>query len=185
MAQEYLAMYLEITADFGKPSHFIPIMHFAETPARLAQDIRDEAFYTNEVKAGMALERIRNQTPFCISVLFLSTLPAMRTILSGAAKKQLHLMVEDLKPILNPPRTAPTIQNPEIETVQIWLGMKKKTTPYPEDFVTESNFTSGRFLVQFSDVQVRESVMVIKKQFFVVLTFFRVTGQIFMMPMDP
>ncbi len=181
MAKDYLAMYLEITTDMGKATHFIPIMHFAENVARLTQDIKDEAFYTNEVRLGMALERIKNQTPFHIAVLFVSTLPAMKTIMSNAALKEMRLMSADLKAILNPPVTAPVIGKPELFTVSIKMGMKNKSTPYPKDFVEmRTNFTTGQFVVQFSDVQVTETPLVINNNIFIALTFHHVTGQIFM-----
>ena len=179
---DYVAMYLEIRADLTKPTHFIPIMHFAENTTRLAQDIKNGAFFTNEVVVGEAVERISNQTPFQISVLFTSTLPATKVIMNNAALKQMHLMTEDLKAILNPPSSPPLLMPPEIPTVSIKLGMKNKSTPYPKEFVEDSNFTGGRFVIQLSDVQVREDVAFIDKNLFVALTFHHVTGQIFMHP---
>ncbi len=184
--KDYLAMYLTVQTELLKPSHFIPIMHFAESNARLRQDIEDDAFYTNEVRLGMAMERIRNQTPFQISVLFWSTLPATGAILSKSAITQMSLIAEDIKAVLNPPQTAPTIMPPEVYTVSIRLGMKNKTNPYPKDFVKPlKNFNSGRFEIQFSQAKVKSETAFIKNNFFTALKFYHVTGQVFMTSDDP
>src|SRR5690349_13796828 len=132
MAGDYLAMYLQINLGIGSTTHFIPIMHFAENTTRLAQDIKNGEFFTNEVVVGAAVERIRQQQPFRISVLFWSTLPALHVIMRSSALKQMHLMTEDLKSVLKP--TSSGMVAADIPDVSIRLGMKNRKTPYPKDF---------------------------------------------------
>jgi len=174
--KDYLAMYLQVKTGFNTESHFIPIMHFAENPARLRVDLDNNAFYTNEVVMGMAIERLRGQRPFRISVLFHSSLPASAKILPRSGNKQMNLIVQELAAMLKP-----NAQDSEVSMVSLKMGMKNKSTAYPKDFVDfDKNFTGGKYLIQFAHAKFNFQTIFIGDNFFTVLNFYRVTGQIFM-----
>ena len=184
MANEYLAMYLQITTELGKPYHTIPIMHFAENMTRLAADIKSNSFYDNAIMLGIAVERIMKQKPFNVSLLFLADPLSYQAIISAAAAEQMKLMTKDLIEKINPPQTAPTIQPPDISTVQIWIGMKNRATPKPKNMVDPNlNFTSNRFLIQFTLSRATFGFLGINNKPYITLTFYNITGQVIITPM--
>lgn len=179
--KDYLAMYLQIKTGFNTTTHFIPIMHFAEDPIRLKTDIENNAFYTNEVIMGMAVERIRKQAPFKISVLFNSTLPSTLKIMRSSALKNMGLIAKELTELLKASKSGGTNNAPDIGMVSLKMGMKNKSTPYPKNYVDfDRNFTHGKYLIQFAHSKLRYQMASIGENFFDILTFYNVTGQIFM-----
>lgn len=181
MSEPYLAMYLSMKTDFVRHSLFVPIRLFAESTQRLSQDIIDKAFFTTMDQAKDAIERINKQQEFQVCVLLDSTLPGRDAVLRHSiARQNMTKLHGELFDLMHP--NAPVIDAPEL-SMNIAFGMKRATTPYPDEFVAKKNFEGEAFQLFVNDARVRMRSNVFNGAQLDALIFDRPTGQLFFVKM--
>lgn len=179
MAKDYLAMYLNFSWGMGRYS-FMPIMHFAENSAIIANDIENKSLLSNEIEAGRTVERISNLKKFHIAFLFLSiTKENMAILRNPETVKSMQTITDELKKLMT--QGGGTMGS---VSVGLHLGMRnKKMPPAAAPISSSTNFnTSSHYTIQIDDGRFQWQQAAINNTLHVVLSF-QAARQVFIMPM--
>lgn len=131
MAEEYLAMYIEVQFNMGQTNNpIVPIRHFASSRPRLGQAVQNGDLFTDLDAALREWELITNGA-LEISVLFDSTLPGRKNIIKGQAKKGMAEINVTMALKEHAQSQIPAIQRPDVSGLALFFGMKTAKTPYP------------------------------------------------------